>query len=400
LTRTLSPGTTLRERYEIVELVGRGGMGATYRAEDLRLKGRFCAVKEALPNPDATPDELKQSREQFYQEASTLARLDHPNLPKVSDYFSEGDRDYLVMDFVPGQDLKEMLTTAMHEGHPLPEKQVLPWANQLCDALSYMHTQDPPVLHRDIKPSNIKITPAGNVKLVDFGLVKVMTPTDERTITVVQGRGTVQYTPLEQYGGDTGHTDARSDIYSLGATLYHLLTGQPPLDAKQRFLKPHSLPTPRSLNPNISQQTERVILWCLGMHPDDRPSTVAELQADLLAPGPVSQAMTRLFDQERPIAHFIRTNRGVLALIGAMILGAAFITARPLDLPPPPMPTATPTVTFTATPTATHTPGPTVTPGATRTPRPSATPTPRPSATLTPRPSATPRALVTPAPRR
>jgi serine/threonine protein kinase len=376
LARTLSPGTVLKERYKIVELVGRGGMGATYRAEDLRLQGRFCAVKEALPDPDATPDELKQSREQFYQEASTLARLDHPNLPKVSDYFSEDDRDYLVMDFVPGHDLKELLANAMREGHPLPERQVLAWAEQLCSALWYMHTQDPPVLHRDIKPGNIKITPAGNVKLVDFGLVKVMAADEEQTITVVQGRGTVQYTPLEQYGGDMGHTDARSDIYSLGATLYHLLTGQPPLDAKQRFLKPNSMPTLRNLNPDISPQTERIILWSLGMHPDERPSTISEFQAELLAPGPISRAVARIFDQEQPISQFVRLNRGLLAFIGVLFLAAAIITARPPDLPPPPTPTPTATATFTATPTATATPQPTRTPRPTITPTPSITPTP------------------------
>jgi serine/threonine protein kinase len=376
LTRSLAPGTILRERYKIVELVGRGGMGATYRAEDLRLQGRFCAVKEAMPDPEATPDELEQSREQFYQEASILARLDHPNLPKVSDYFSESDRDYLVMDFVAGQDLKEMLSAAISAGHPLPERQVLGWADQLCDALNYMHTQDPPVLHRDIKPSNIKITPSGTVKLVDFGLVKVMATNDERTITVVQGRGTVQYTPLEQYGGDTGHTDARSDIYSLGATLYHLLTGQAPLNAKQRFLKPNSLPAPHSLNPDISPQTERAILWSIGMHPDDRPATIAELRAVLLAPGPVSRAVARIFDQERPVTHFLRLNRGVLALIGVLLLAAGFITANPLPILPPPNPTVVPTATFTVTPAPTSTPRPTFTPAPTATPRPSATSTP------------------------
>ncbi|MFC2037431.1 serine/threonine-protein kinase [Chloroflexota bacterium] len=375
MAQTLVPGTILRERYTIIELVGRGGMGATYRAEDLRLQGRFCAVKEALPDPDAYPIELQQSRKQFYQEASTLARLDHPNLPKVSDYFSEGDRDYLVMDFVPGQDLKEILTNALSEGHPLRERQVLAWAGQLCSALQYMHTQEPPVLHRDIKPSNIKITPAGNVKLVDFGLVKVLVPDDQRTITVVQGRGTVQYIPLEQYGGDTGHTDIRSDIYSLGATLYHLLTGQPPLDAKARFLKPKSLRTPRSLNPAISPQTERAILWSLAMHPDDRPSSTAELQAALSAPSPVSKAVDRLLGQERPMAQFLRVNRVALALIGVLLLAATLVTARPATIPPPPAPTPTATIlvpTATSTPTRT----PTATPTLTLTPRPTFTPTP------------------------
>jgi serine/threonine protein kinase len=377
LARTLSPGTILRERYEIIELVGRGGMGATYRAGDIRLDGRFCAVKEALPDPEASPDELRQSREQFYQEASTLARLDHPNLPKVSDYFSEGHRDYLVMDFVPGQDLKEMLATALREGEPLQERQVLAWADQLCDALQYMHTQDPPVLHRDIKPSNIKVTPAGNIKLVDFGLVKVLAPDDQRTITVVQGRGTVQYIPLEQYGGDTGHTDVRSDIYSLGATLYHLLTGQPPADAKQRFLKPKSLPTPRSLNPGISPQTEHAILWSLAMHPDDRPATVADLRAGLLAPGPFSRTVSHLFDHQRPISQFIRVNRALLALLAALLVAAALVTARPTNVPSPPTPTPTPTATLT--PTATYTPTATGTamPTPTVTSTPTITPTPR-----------------------
>jgi serine/threonine protein kinase len=377
LAQTLTPDTILRERYKIIELVGRGGMGATYRAEDLRLQGRFCAVKEALPEPDVSSDELAQSREQFYQEASTLARLDHPNLPKVSDYFSEDDRDYLVMDFVAGEDLKEKLTTALRQGHPLTERLVLAWADQLCDALSYMHTQDPPVLHRDIKPSNIKITPAGQVKLVDFGLVKTLSADDQRTITVVQGRGTVQYIPLEQYGGDTGHTDVRSDIYSLGATLYHLLTGQPPLDAKQRFLKPKSMRSPRSLNPEVSSQTDQAILWSLAMHPDDRPSSVADFRSVLLAPGPVSRTVSRIFDQEAPIARFVSTNRVLLGIVGALLLAASLVTAQPSMIPPPPTPTATPTATLS--PTATHTPDPTCT----------LTPTATATSTMTPTPIAT-----------
>ncbi len=378
MAQTRTPDTVLRERYKIIELVGRGGMGATYRAEDLRLQGRFCAVKEALPDLDATPDELAQSRAQFYQEASTLARLDHPNLPKVSDYFSEDNRDYLVMDFVPGQDLKEILAAAVREGHPLAERQVLAWADQLCDALYYMHTQDPPVLHRDIKPSNIKITPAGKVKLVDFGLVKTLSPDDQRTITVVQGRGTVQYIPLEQYGGDTGHTDIRSDIYSLGATLYHLLTGQPPLDAKQRFLKPKALRSLRSLNPALTSQTDQAVLWSLAMHPDDRPVSIDEFRSALMAPGPVSRTVSLLFDPEAPVSRFVSANRVLLSIVGAMLLIASLVTVRPSTIPPLPPSTATPTATIV--PAYTRTPSPSFG----LTPRATARPTARPTHTSLP----------------
>jgi len=326
-------------------------MGATYRTEDLRLEGRFCAVKEALPDPDASPNELEQSREQFYREASTLARLDHPNLPKVSDYFSEGDRDYLVMDFVAGQDLQTKLASALSKGRPLDEKQVLGWAEQLCNALEYLHSQDPPVLHRDIKPGNIKITPSGTVKLVDFGLVKVLLPDEQRTITVVQGRGTVQYTPLEQYGGDSGHTDARSDIYSFSATLYHLLTGQAPANAKKRFLTPSSLTPPRSLNSAISPQVERAILWGLAMHPDERPASITEFRTELLASGLVSRAVSELLSHEQPVVQFARANRVLLAVIAALFLAAAILTARPPRLEAIPTTTVTPQVTtITGTP--------------------------------------------------
>lgn len=373
--KTLTPGTVLRERYEIVELVGRGGMGATYRAKDLRLEGRFCAVKEAIPDADATPDELGQSREQFYREASTLARLDHPNLPKVSDYFSQDERDYLVMDFVPGQDLHELLTAALREGHPLGEREVLAWAEQLCNAIEYLHSQTPAILHRDVKPSNVKITPAGHVKLVDFGLVKLLASDEERTITVVQGRGSVQYTPLEQYGSDGGHTDIRSDIYSLGATLYHLLTGQPPLDAKSRFLKPAAMPAPRTLNPSISPQTERAILWCLAMHPDDRPANIAEFRSALLAPGALSRTFARIFDEEHSFSQFLRLNRGLLGFIAALLLAAALITARPLLTTPPPSPTPTATPTVTTTPTVRPSRTPSATVPATSTRRTPTTPT-------------------------
>lgn len=277
----LRAGDVLHERYKIADQVGQGGMGSIYQAEDLRLEGRLCAIKEVQGDHTLPPETQQQAREQFYSEAKVLARLDHPNLPKVSDYFSEGDRDYLVMDFVAGRDLKAIMDEARQNGRGLLESEVLGWAMQLLDALEYLHRQDPPIVHRDIKPSNLKLTPAGVLKLVDFGLVKVLAAPDERTVTVVQGLGTALYTPLEQYGGDTGHTDARSDIYALGATLYHMLTNEPPAEAKQRFLRPESLKPPRALNAALSPQTERAILWAMALHPDDRPPDVAAFRQAL-----------------------------------------------------------------------------------------------------------------------
>jgi eukaryotic-like serine/threonine-protein kinase len=277
----LKPKDVLRGRYRIRERIGQGGMGNIYLADDLRLEGRRCALKEVEHDRTVPAKLLKEARQQFLHEATVLARLDHPNLPKVSDFFSVGPRDYLVMDFIPGKDLRALMLAAKQNNTFLPEQNVLGLANQLAEALTYLHGQTPPLVHRDVKPSNLKITPNGVLKLVDFGLVKALVP-DEMTITVIQGRGTALYTPLEQYGGDGLHTDIRSDIYAFGCTLYHLLTNTPPVDARQRFLHPESLPNPRKLNPAISPRTERAILWAMELHPDDRPATAEELRLTLI----------------------------------------------------------------------------------------------------------------------
>jgi serine/threonine-protein kinase len=261
-------------------------MGSIYLAEDKRLPGRLCALKEVKQDSDLPEVVRAQGREQFYNEASVLARLDHPNLPKVSDFFTEQEIDYLVMDFVPGPDLKTLMDQARRAGEFLAVKDVLDWARQIADALEYLHQQDSPVIHRDIKPSNLKLTPNGLIKLVDFGLVKQMVP-DEMTVTVIQGRGTAHYTPLEQYGGDSGHTDPRTDIYAFGATLYHLLCNQPPIEAKQRFLRPNSLLFPSDLNPHIDERLEKAILWALALHPDERPEDINTFRHAFLATGPV-----------------------------------------------------------------------------------------------------------------
>ncbi len=325
MARLLEPGTVLHRRYKIIAPVGQGGMGAVYRAEDLRLEGRICAIKEVRPDPDAMPEALAQAQEQFRREAFTLGRLDHPNLPKVSDTFPTGQREYLVMDFVGGQDLRQLMEEKRHRGEFLDGGRVLEWADQLCDALEYLHGQDPPVLHRDIKPANIKLTPGGLIKLVDFGLVKLLAVDDSRTITVLQGRGTVAYTPLEQYGGDTGHTDARSDIYSLGATLYHLLTNQPPADAKQRFLNPNVLVFPRAINPRISPATERAILTAIAMHPDPRPPSVAEFR-EMLHAASLPPSLITLVPAQGEWTKAVIENRRLLALAGLMLIVAVLAT--------------------------------------------------------------------------
>jgi serine/threonine-protein kinase len=256
-------------------------MGSIYLAEDLRLEGRRCALKEVEYDRTVPTKILKEARQQFLREATVLARLDHPNLPKVSDFFSIGQRDYLVMDYIPGKDLRTMMLEAKQRNIFLAEEDVLSWVNQLADALHYLHQQDPPLVHRDIKPSNLKITPNGLLKLVDFGLVKALAP-DEMTVTVIQGRGTALYTPLEQYGGDGLHTDVRSDIYAFGATFYHLLTNTPPTDARQRFLHPESMLPPRKINPAVSLRTERAILWAMELHPADRPDSIDGLRETLV----------------------------------------------------------------------------------------------------------------------
>ena len=230
----------------------------------------------------ALPEKIRdEARDQFLREATVLARLDHPNLPKVSDFFSNGPRDYLVMDYVPGKDLRTLFLEARRKKTFLKEIDVLAWADQLANALTFLHSQEPPIVHRDIKPSNLKLMPNGLIKLVDFGLVKILAP-EEVTITIIQGQGTALYTPLEQYGGSDVHTDIRSDIYSFGATLYHLLTNESPADARKRFLHPESLVPLRQINPAISTRTERAVLWAMSLHPDERPDTIDDFRQALL----------------------------------------------------------------------------------------------------------------------
>ncbi len=317
----IKTGTVLRNRYQVSKIIGQGGMGCLYLAEDLRLEGRLCAVKE-VEYDRALPEEmLLEARNQFQREATILARLDHPNLPKVSDFFSVRDRDYLIMDFVPGKDLRQLIMEARQNKTFIPEEKVLDWAKQIANALKYLHSQENPILHRDIKPGNLKLTPNGLVKLVDFGLVKMLAP-GEVTITVLQGQGTALYTPLEQYGGDSGHTDARSDIYAFGGTLYHLLTNEPPVNVRDRFLNPGSLPRIREINPDVSGRTERAVHWALQLHPEDRPKDIdALLKALFVEDAPVTQP----FRSDRLQPKLIQKSEKILLFLAGGLMVISFL---------------------------------------------------------------------------
>jgi len=278
-------------------------------------------VKEVEYDRGLPEDLLKEARDQFQREATVLARLDHPNLPKVSDFFSIDYRDYLVMDFVPGKDLRQLMMEARATDTFIPEQDVLEWANQLASALKYLHTQEQPIVHRDIKPGNLKLTPSGLVKLVDFGLVKMLAP-GEVTITILQGQGTALYTPLEQYGGDSGHTDARSDIYAFGGTLYHLLTNHSPINVRDRFLNPDSLPRVRDINPDISIRTERAIHWALQLHPEDRPNNIdAFTNALFVEDAPI----TKPYREMRPRPSALRQSEKVLLFLAGSLFVIGFL---------------------------------------------------------------------------
>ncbi len=261
----LELNTFLRDRYRIEKQLGKGGMGAVYLALDTVLQTKVAVKINQNPR--------EEGREQFLQEARLLAALRHPNLPRVIDYFVIEDSQYLVMDFIPGDDLG---TIVKRDGKQDVDN-VISWARQLGKALSYLHSQEPPVIHRDIKPGNIKITPKGEVILVDFGIAKSSDATQE-TSTGAKGL-TPGYSPPEQYGsGRTGHY---SDQFGLAATLYNVLTNEKPVDAVERLLGQATLKPIHDLNPEVPPHVEQVIEKALSIKPEDRYSSILEFVQEL-----------------------------------------------------------------------------------------------------------------------
>ena len=260
--RSLKPGQMLQGRYRIEIELGRGGFGAVYRAWDSNLN-RWCAVKENLQIST-------EAERQFAREATVLANISHPNLPRVIDHFFITDQgQYLVMDFVEGQDLASLVerqnTVSLDQG--------LKWISQVADALVYLHSLDTPIFHRDIKPANIRITPKGQAMLVDFGLVKISEPHAQ---TTVGARAiTPGYAPPEQYG--RGSTDARTDVYALAATLYRVLSGKEPPESVQR-LSGAAIPPLSQINPSIPAYIGKVIEHAMALDPGQRYQSTAEFK--------------------------------------------------------------------------------------------------------------------------
>ncbi|MGQ9518886.1 MAG: protein kinase domain-containing protein [Candidatus Fervidibacter sp.] len=262
LRRLRGRGTVLHRRYRLERVLGCGGMGAVYFATDLRLNSKV-AVKENL---DMSPE----SQKQFGMEARILAALRHPNLPRVQDFFVADGRQYLVMDYIAGESLEDIVK----KRGPLPPQMAVKWMTQVMEAVHYLHSQNPPVIHRDIKPSNIKIGPDNRAYLVDFGIAKILkvgSRTQAGARAVTPG-----YSPPEQYG--TAPTDQRSDIYALGATLYFAVTGRIPPEAIERITgKTDKLIPPRSINPTIPPNLEQVILRAMKVNREERFSSVKEM---------------------------------------------------------------------------------------------------------------------------
>jgi len=263
----LASGTVLAGRYRLLARLGEGGMGSVYKVEDVTHPGRFLALKELLDDATLPPEERAAAVKRFDDEIALLRRLHHPRIPSFEGHFLERDQHYFLMELIAGVTLED-LQTQRHS--PLPEYDVLSWMCDVCDVLSYLHAQHPPVIVRDLKPGNIMVTPDGDVFLIDFGIARTYKAGKQGN---TENLGTAIYASPEHHGH--GQTDARSDIYSLGATMYHLLTNVEPA--------PMETPLPGSLRRHasgVSEATERLIIRAMELDPARRfPDTEAMRQA-------------------------------------------------------------------------------------------------------------------------
>lgn len=312
---TLTPGYLLHQRYRISYVLGQGGFGIVYQAQDIRLN-TTVAIKESF---DTSVDFLRQ----FEREAQMLARLDHPALTDVTDYFTEGGRSYLVMRYVAGEDLGDYLDRQPDKR--ISEAEAIKIIHPVLAALEYLHSQKPPIIHRDVKPGNIRLAPDGKVFLVDLGLAKLYDNPTRQTTSGAQAV-TPGFAPLEQYG--KGITEPRSDLYALGATLYCMLSGLSDVpDAPQRAQDDLLQPL-RQINPVVSPQMEQCVATLLALKPEDRYANVAAVRQALLAvPSPTSQATVLLAPSPVPATGLPQTMSPgiiwVVVLLLVIVGGAA-----------------------------------------------------------------------------
>lgn len=262
----LPPGTRIGNRYQIDNLLGQGGMSNLYLAKDNAMGGVVRVIKE-MTAKYADPNEQAQADNLFMREAELLSKLNHPNIPKVFDKFRFQGNYYLSMELVQGEDLGKLITKA---GRPLPEVEVANYGSQMAAVLYYLHKQDPPIVFRDVKPSNIMIC-GDRVKLIDFGIARLFTPARKGDTMRIGSPG---YAPPEQY---SGQSDPRSDMYALGVTLHHALTGHDPTESNTPFL----IPPAKKLNPALSDEMVKVLERSTQLDPDKRYSNMLEMRREL-----------------------------------------------------------------------------------------------------------------------
>ncbi|MCS7259784.1 MAG: protein kinase, partial [Anaerolineae bacterium] len=280
---TLPPGTILQGRYQILKVIGLGGMGAVYQVRDKHFQAaqRICALKEMIVNT-SDPSKRRLAAQIFEREANILATLNHPSIPKIHDYFTHEDRHYLVLEFVEGMDLEAVLRIVRT---PLPAERVVEWAIQICDVLTYLHNHHPPIVFRDLKPSNIMVRPSNQIALVDFGIARTINVGDRGTMI-----GTEGYSPPEQY---RGIASPQGDIYALGATMHHLLTRRDP-----RLHPPFTFAEqlPSRVNPSVSKELEAVVMKALEYDPTARYTSAEEMKAALSRCYPASASPAKALE--------------------------------------------------------------------------------------------------------
>lgn len=297
-------GSVVDGKYEILKQIGKGGMSVVYFAMDKRLNKQW-AVKEIRKKGNGKNDEIVVNS--LLAEANLMKKLDHPALPRIVDIIDNGETIYIVMDYIEGESLDKILL----EYGPQSEKVVLDWAKQLCDVLSYLHSQKPPIIYRDMKPANVMLKPEGNLKVIDFGIAREYKEQNLSDTTVL---GTKGYAPPEQY---QGHTDIRSDIYALGMTMHHLLTGVDPRPADYTYAPV------RQWNPELSDGIEAIIEKCHAINPEDRYQNCSELMYDLEHPDLITQDFRK--KQKRRLGMFIAASAltVVMAVSGGICRVAA-----------------------------------------------------------------------------